>query len=236
MTPFEQQFVDTVRFDKEVDDFRDRQDYLAAILRKGDQWFVKHSKAFDGLPEELADWFNEGIDKLNAKDEIDEFPDYVEEALEETEAEAEAEEVETTDEEGENGSVGATPSSETGVGEGVAAGDNEERGNGVPVEPVHEGGTEGDPPPVKGKGKRLRPPPRNYIDLTGEKDRFGIIKGTKTSDAMAMFEKGATAREIDEKIGGRFYNKLNALAKEGHQVVRNGDVFKLTHKDDVGGT
>lgn len=221
MTPFEQQFIDTVRFDKEVDDFRDRQDYLAAILRKGDQWFVKHTKAFDGLPEELADWFNEGIDKLNAKDEIDEFPDYVEEAEapEENEKEGSTEErrgePEPDEEVPQNDEAVAT--SDDNVGTGLRE------------------GSETEPPPVKGKGKRLRPPPRNYIDLTGEKDRFGIIKGTKTSDAMAMFEKGATAREIDEKIGGRFYNKLNALAKEGHQVVRNGDVFKLTHKDDVGG-
>ncbi len=87
----------------------------------------------------------------------------------------------------------------------------------------------GNIPPRKAEAKD-----RDYTKLTGERDRYGVIKGTKTAEAVAMYETGASARDIDDKIGGRHYNVLKRLQTEGHRVEKfeNGK-FKLTHKDDV---
>lgn len=79
-------------------------------------------------------------------------------------------------------------------------------------------------------------PLKDYTKLTGAVDRFGVILGTKTADAVAMYEKpeGASAFEIDQKVGGRFYNILKKLELEGHRVERLDDGrWKLTHKDDI---
>lgn len=75
---------------------------------------------------------------------------------------------------------------------------------------------------------------RIYTNLTGEKDRFGVVMGTKAHDAVMMYEKGCTSIELRRALEGRFYNILRELERRGHRVERQpGGVFKLTHIDDV---
>lgn len=99
-------------------------------------------------------------------------------------------------------------------------------------EPVDEPPVE-EPPRRPKRSERVIP---DYANLDPEKkDRFGITVGTKTSMAVAMYEKGCTAKDILDALGGRFYNILKQLAKEGHKVIKDEDtkVWQLIHKDDV---
>jgi len=86
---------------------------------------------------------------------------------------------------------------------------------------------------AKAKGKTAKAPGKEpkYRELSGEKDEFGVVKGTKTSQAVAMYVKGASTNEIKEELGGRFYNILKKLKADGHKVekLENGK-WKLTHK------
>lgn len=85
------------------------------------------------------------------------------------------------------------------------------------------------------KPAKKKPVPTRYDHLTGEKDKWGIMRGTKTSEALEMYEKGATAREIFERLQGRHYNILGIMVKQGHVLEKlEGGRFKLTHKDEIG--
>lgn len=86
------------------------------------------------------------------------------------------------------------------------------------------------------RGAKNKVDPKRYETITGEKDRYGITLGTKTADAVALYEKGATAKDIQDKVGGKHYNVLKRLEKEGHKVEKlEGGIWKLTHVDDVAG-
>jgi len=69
--------------------------------------------------------------------------------------------------------------------------------------------------------------------ITGEKDRYGITIGTKTHDAILLYEKGATINQVSEALGGRHRNILKKLAAEGHKLEKDGSTWKITHKSDV---
>ncbi len=73
-----------------------------------------------------------------------------------------------------------------------------------------------------------------YDAITGEKDKWGITKGTKTSDAMDMLEQGCSMAEVTDKLGGKYYNALRDAVKDGHLVEKqeNGKI-KLTHKTET---
>jgi hypothetical protein len=69
--------------------------------------------------------------------------------------------------------------------------------------------------------------------LTGELDKFGIAIGTKSSKVAAMFENGATMKEVKDTIGDTFYNLLVRLENQGHKIERSGPgntFIKLTVK------
>jgi hypothetical protein len=73
-----------------------------------------------------------------------------------------------------------------------------------------------------------------YDDLSGEKDRYGLFYGTKTQQAVVLYEKGATCKQVEMELNGRHRNILKRLAKEGHRVEKlEGGVFRVTHIDDV---
>ena len=73
-----------------------------------------------------------------------------------------------------------------------------------------------------------------YKYMTGERDKFGCFKGTKISEAMVMFEQGATVKQVKDVFGTLYYNKLHALSRLGHKVEQlKGNRWKLTHKDDI---
>jgi hypothetical protein len=66
-------------------------------------------------------------------------------------------------------------------------------------------------------------------------DRYGHIRISKASKAIAIFEKGATMRQVREWLGGSaHYNLLIHLQKHGHKVVHGPD-HKITviHRDDA---
>jgi len=75
---------------------------------------------------------------------------------------------------------------------------------------------------------------RDYTEIPGTKDRYGLYIGTKTHDAVMMYEKGCTTAELRDKLDGRFYNILRILEGKGHHVERfPGGIFKITHKEDL---
>jgi hypothetical protein len=88
------------------------------------------------------------------------------------------------------------------------------------------------PKAPRGKGGHTITP---YDNLTGEKDRFGLFIGTKTQQAVALYEKGATCKQVEMELAGRHRNILKRLALDGHRVEKlEGGVYKVTHKDDFG--
>lgn len=88
--------------------------------------------------------------------------------------------------------------------------------------------TQRPPEPV---GTKKRP---DYSKITGEKDRYGITIGTKTAEAIKMYEEGCSAKQILDELGGRHYNILKKLQKEGHRISKTElGVWTLTHKDDL---
>jgi hypothetical protein len=97
------------------------------------------------------------------------------------------------------------------------------------------------PKPKKAKEKikekvkpKITKSPKDYLVITGDKDRFGVILGTKTHEAVKMYVKGTTQNQIVEALGSRYYNILGRLAQEGHRVEKlPGGVWKVTHRDDL---
>ncbi len=229
MSEYEQELVELIHFKSQ--DYPDRQDYLAALLRAADRWLKKHdpeSDIFSTWDDDLCNWMDTAIRAMNAKDIIPDFPD----AEEDTE-DAETEE-ETVDEPNPEAEADPTPADPVSVAGGQA--DELEPATAGADAPGNNPGTSETEHPQLKKGKKPKRElmPTRYDNLTGEKDRYGVIIGTKTYDAVKMYEHGTTARELQEKIGGRFYNILQKLAKDGHKVEkRAGGGFKITHKDDL---
>jgi hypothetical protein len=205
--------------------FEDRQDYLASLLKVIDSNVTDDQ--YDNLSDEAVDWHKAAADAMNAQEEI---PDFEELKGEETDSDAEETEAEATEaggeEDGEGGSdndraepesVESDPKPKSGA-----------KGKAAKVKAPAKAPAAGKPP-----GKPARKSP-DYTSLTGEKDRFGVVKGTKTAEAVAMYVKGVTAKQITDELGGRYYNILTRLTKEGHRVEKLADnVWKLTHKDDL---
>lgn len=221
MSEFEKELVSLVKF--RPSDYKDRQDYLAALARHADKWFQKHDRdqtIFDGLDDDLVNWFDGAITAMNSRppSPIPDFPDLELEPEGITAEELEDDESDGDESGGEEAALSDNP---TGSGEGGPS--NPE------VESVEEQA------PKARKPRKTKEPTR-YDDLDGSKDRYGITIGTKTHEAVKMFEKGATGKEIDKAIGGAHFNILRKLAKEGHVIERqSGGIFKITHKDDLKG-
>ena len=98
-----------------------------------------------------------------------------------------------------------------------------------------------DETPKKGGKKASKPDttkpkrqgPQAYANA--KKDRFGLVEGSKVSQAVKLFarSKGATMAEIKEATGGPQGNVLRKLVEEGHRVERDGRVIRVIHKDDA---
>ena len=229
MSEYEKQVIALTKF--KMADYGDHQDYLASLVRHTDKWLQKHDvkgDIFDGWDSVLADWFDSSIHVLNDGDgPLPDFPDRTEPIPEyvieeELVSEPDPNAVAVVEEVGEETVVATAPPS----------GDQ----SSPPTEPLPT-----DPPaalvPIKAKKWGVKKPtraPTPYDILTGEKDRYGIIVGTKTHDAVVMYERGASAKEILQALGGRHYNILRKLKKDGHRVVRlTKHRFKVTHKEDL---
>jgi hypothetical protein len=217
--------------------FSNRQDYLGSILNA----VLKISDdAFDGLTMNAAKWANAAVEAKNARSEI--LPDF--------------DEIDY-DEEGEEYEVGDDDEPDTGPDTDGESDDadsdenSEEEKSGGEAEPDDDADSDPEPVPVaaKAKAKKLPAPPKKpvaekYTPPKKEKsvlddpdvilDKWGCMEGSKNSKALALFEQGATAREVKDKLGGTYYNILGRCAERGHLLEKEGALIKLTHKDDVG--
>lgn len=208
----EQEIIETVGFEPRRN-YKDRQDYLAALARSVDQ---AEDEDFDKLPKEAVDWFNAAVRAINKKEELPDF-----ESEDENELDEPAEETEE-----EPAPVEEAPKARKGrkaVAAEVAAEDEVEaaparrRKGQAPVKKDH--------PPVK--------PPSE--DEPIELDDFGIVKGTKNAAAAVMLVKGCRMADITESIGGTYYNLVQRFVKQGHKLEKGANgMLKVTHKDDVG--
>lgn len=221
MNEIEEELVKAAKFKDKG--YADRQDYLAALLIAMDKKISDDQ--YDLLSDDAVAWH---VKAVEAKDNSKTIPDFEEQESED------GEELELTDPKHPLHRA-AEPTSE----------DDEVDPETVNPEPVDED-EEPEPKPVKGpktkkpevvaRPKSEKKLPKREVDysaLTGEKDRYGIIKGTKTSLAVALYEKGRTLAQVTDELGGRHYNILTRLTKDGHFVEKlEGGVWKVTHRDD----
>jgi len=189
--------------------YEDRQDLLGAIARAISDKISEET--FSKLSDEAVEWYDSARVCINKKQEIPEFPDL--EPLDEYPPNEE------NDEEGRETSASPEPSETENVDPPVEAGGQEE--------------PESTATPKTRKVKKKKQPEYNP-EVTGEKDKFGIYIGTRSSDIAAAFEKGIRMRDLKEKYGQNYYNLLKDMTKAGHLVEKHEDgTFKLTHKDDI---
>lgn len=185
--------------------YDDRQDHLAALARAAAKL---SDEKFDELTDDAANWVSTAVKALNNKAEITDFKDA--EVDEEAAAEASAE----SDNEAEEAAAEAKP----------------KKGS----KKVAEAKEPKKPEKVTNKVKKEKVIVDRYDNLTGERDRYGIVMGTKTHDAILLYEKGITTGELKEKLNGRFYNILKTLSEKGHRVEKlPGGIVKLTHLEDI---
>ena len=230
--------------------YADRQDYLKSLLlavTKMDE------EDFDGLSDDAAAWANHCVAIYNAGDK-EEYPDFDEDEVYNTsdaededepeeEAEEETEEPEAEEPETDDDSEEEDEPEEDEPEEAEEEPETEEEPEPEPEvkkppkkpakvkvkEPtaaqkkrVAQGAKDKVPPPKK------KPAPR---DGDAELDKWGCIVGSKNSEALAMFEKGATSREVKLELGGTFYNLLGKMVKNGHTMEKEGAFIKIIHKD-----
>ena len=69
--------------------------------------------------------------------------------------------------------------------------------------------------------------------LFPDADRYGLQKGTKSSRAAEMLERGCYMKEIVKLNGYHCWKLIGGLRSKGHRIVNVGGMIKLTHKDDV---
>jgi len=209
MSEIETEIAKATKFKPPKGGYPNRQDHLAALARASNKLT---DDEFDELSDDAANWLSTAIKALNARAEIEDFED--------------VEEAEETDEETEESE--ATPEADA---KAEAENEAEEAAQEAKTTKPKKGAKKApkEPKPVRPKQDLSR-----YDKISGERDRYGVMIGTKTHDAVLMYEKGVTGAQIFEKLQGRFFNILRDLGKKGHRVEKlPGGIFKLTHQDDV---
>ena len=255
--------------------YKDRQDFLVALLKV---LLKLDDKPYDKLcdkDERIGDWLTKATTSFNNRKEVADFPDVNDDEDEEVEDEDEDEE-----EDDEEGEADEEAEDDTDVDEDVPdskappadddEGDGDEDEEAAAAEEAEaEAANEAEEAAIEAKKsrskkvhhpltdekpkvakvakaapKKLPPAPKidkiklseevskhfsqvkgkidttRYDNMTGEKDRYGVIDGSKTHDAVMMYEKGATSKEIENKLGGRYYNILHTLEQRGHRVEK----------------
>jgi hypothetical protein len=254
--PVERELIKVTSY-KSRTKFSDRQDYLGSILNA----VVKLSDDdFDNLTDEATEWANAAVHARNSKEDIPDFDEVAAEEGDEPE-EADDEEAEADAEEAEDDSddpEAADVADDTGADsdddadsddpdeddedEEDAEADDEGDADAEPepepkkpvrkppAKPVKKVAEKPEPKPVK--PKRHNRNPRAHEDEDVIMDKWGCMEGSKNSRALAMFEKGATTKEIKETLGGTYYNILKKMEQDGHTLEKEGAVIKLIHKDE----
>lgn len=232
--------------------YEDRQDFLAAIVKA----VLKLSKdEYDTISDEADVWHHKAVSAMKAEDVIPDFEaaevaadDDAEDAGEDDEsgdvADDDADADETSDPEDAEASddddtTDAEAESENEAKEAAAAKKAKGKKAAKPekTEKVAKKTLEKVKKAAVVKKDKPKGNPKNDVDyesISGEKDKFGVTKDTMTHRAILMYEKGATAGEIKEALGGRYYNILKKLESDGHTVTKDPETgaWKLTHKDD----
>jgi hypothetical protein len=209
--------------------FKQRQDYLAALVRAIDKL---GNDEWDNLSDEAVAWHTAAVNQMDKKRAIEDFeppePEVVENGPETDSPEFKEEEISTV-EMGETLPLGG----HTGTDDCVSNYSSDKTADA-------EKEIEKEEAPKRGsryKATWVKEPkvtPERYIGLTGDKDKYGICIGTKTHEAVKMYERpeGASLLEIAEAIGGRHYNILTKLIKAGHKVKKlKAGKWHVTHKD-----
>ncbi len=264
MSEIEAELVKLLKFKKAPEDYEDRQEYLVALAEavdkvKDDTVFDNMTEpAYDWLQDavearnkkqEVEDFPDAEPEEVEGDGEPD--AEVVEAEAAEGDESAEAAE-EAAEEESGKTIEGAETERDSAELEGSEPAGAEPKSEEVePATPAFEApGKQKKPrkkhitggryirkkkgkPDAQPKYKPGKEP--DYLKITGKKDRYGIYKGTKTSAALEMFEKGCTMRDAELEHGDSFYNVLRKLHKRGHRVDKlENKVLRLIHKDDVG--
>jgi hypothetical protein len=235
----ENELIKKTKFEAPKGGYDDRQDHLAALARTGNKLT---DAQFDKLTDDAANWVTDAIKALNGKREIEEFSDYKDDEAgesadeagdDEASASGDDEATEADDSDGAEADSGddADAESENEAAEAAADAKSAKRKTAKKA-----GATDKKPEkPLRENSPNKRPKLRDYSGVdAAKKDRFGVVIGTKTHDAIKMYEVGCTSTEIKKELDGRFYNILKVMEDKGHRVERfPGGKFKLTHREDL---
>lgn len=216
--------------------YPDRQDELAALVRAVER---VSDESFETLSKEARKWYNDAAVAMNEHDDIPDFPDIDSEAEEAADEEAaeniyEDENDEDVVNEGSIEHDEPEPSEEERPKPAKAKKEKApKRKAKADSKAKPKGNGLDDAPPSTDPFKNPKKEGTIFEKVTGEKDKFGLYYGTKTQQAVALYEKGATAKQVEEALQGRHRNILTRLAKEGHLIEKlEGGVFKVTHRDE----
>lgn len=228
--------------------FADRQDYLKSLFTAVQKLT---DDDFDDLTDGAAIWANACVEAHNSQrdgdlpdfdevgdegedeDSVDEAPDDEEADDEPEDDEADPEDDEVVDDIGDDD---ADPDEEVGEPDSEDAEEPPEDDEPVEVKKPAGRNTKASKPDkkvVEPKVKVKTEPKIKQKPVNLEEDvvldKWGCMEGSKNSQALGLFEKGATAREIKDAIGGTYYNILRKMVEQGHKLEKNGAVIKITH-------
>jgi len=224
--PIEKELIEATEFELPKNGYPDPQDYYAALVKSIGKL---SDDDYEKLSDDAANWASDASTAFKKKESIPNFDGEVDAAEP------------VQDEDDDKDKVDAESEAENEDEEAEAESDNEAEEAEEDAE-VDKKAAKVSPPKTPPKKPKVDPKLKaermaraeQYNELNvDEKDRFGIVIGTKTHEAAKMYEKGCTSTELREKLDGRFYNILKQLSDKGHRVERlPGGIFKLTHKDD----
>lgn len=204
--------------------FSDRQDYLKSLLNSVAKM---NDDGFEALSDEAAAWANAAVEANNSRSE--DIPDFDEVAP----AEAAAEEA-TDDAEGGEAAEDELAEEVSDPEEGTEETAHDEDGVVIEDEPEEKPKQKAAPakPPAKPVVKKAAAKPKvQNKDDDVVLDKWGAMEGSMNSRALAMFEKGASMKEVKEELGGTYYNILKRAVEQGHTMEKVGHLITLTHKD-----
>lgn len=237
--------------------FDDRQDYLSSILNAVSKL---DDDDFDNLSDEAAEWANAAVEAKNSKNsELPDFDEVGAAAEEASDDDADSEADEEADDSGDGDEADDASDDDTDSDDddddSEADEADDEEDDPSDDNPESDDDEDEDEPEEKPAKKavpkkaakpdpapKLKPPPKPRKEKPKERkphhtdedvvlDKWGCMEGSKNSQALNLFEKGATAAEVKEKLGGTYYNIMKKMVADGHTIEKEGAVIKIIHKD-----
>lgn len=218
--------------------FTDRQDYLKSIFNAANKM---SDDSFNDISEEAYHWLNSCVQALNTSRNAD-LPDFDEAELPEVPDDPPPEpsppdtppdEPEDEEPDAEDEAEEDEPDSDTEADEEPEIEEAEEEVVKAKEEPKKRKKAEKHKVPPKPKKQPPPDPVPPELEDDTILDKWGCIVGSKNSTVLAMFEKGATTKEVKDAMGGTYYNLLNKMRQRGHRIEKDGALVKLTHKADL---